>query len=283
MKQLLIILLFTSVIMAKIPDIVSISWLKEHYDDKSLVIIDVRDSKKFKQGHLKKAWNVPVFEKLFYGKEMLMPSLTKLKEIFSNAGIDEKSNIIVYGSTNPIWAARFYWISKVLGANNVGILKVNFKNWEKGYFPTTKELYKPTYKDFIPKIDNTIMSTKLDVLTSMKKSYIIDGRPLDFYIGEKSHAKRSGHIPTSLNFPGSQTYNKNGSNSTIKDFDNLKKIYSILPQNRPIILYCEDGADAAMNFLVLNKLGYNVSVYDGSWLEWGNDKHLPIETKVNQL
>ena len=56
-----------------------------------------------------------------------------------------------------------------------------------------------------------------------------------------------------------------------------EEIYKDLDHKKHIILYCEDGADAAMNFLVLKKLGYNASVYDGSWLEWGNDKNLPIE------
>jgi len=283
MKYLLLFFTFSVVLFAKVPDVVSTKWLKAHYNDPHLVLIDVRDAKEFQKGHLERAVNVPVFEKLFYGKKMLMPPLSKLKELFSNSGIDEKSEIVVYGGVSPIWAARFYWLSKVLGANDVGILQVNYKNWKKGLFPITTKVYKPKYKDFAPKINNKILDTKLDVITSIGKAYIIDGRPFEFYIGKKSHAKRAGHIPKALNFPGSLTYKKTGNNSVIKSFDSLEKLYKGLSKDKPVILYCEDGADAAMNFLVLKKLGYRVSVYEGSWLEWGNDPHLPIEKKVNKL
>ena len=282
MKFFIIIFLMVGTLMAKVPDVVSVSWLKAHYNDSSLVIIDVRDSKKFKKSHLEKACSVPVFEQLFHGSKLLLPPLSKLKDLFSKMGIDNNSKIVVYGGSSPIWSARFYWISKLLGANNVGILKVSFGNWKNGELPITTKIYKPTYKDFAPKINNNILKTKLDILTSMKKAYIIDGRPYEFYIGQKSHAKRYGHIPTALNLPGSLTYDMNGSKSIVKEFNKLKKLYKNLPHDKPVILYCEDGADAAMNFLVLKKLGYNASVYDGSWLEWGNDNHLPIETKVNK-
>ena len=277
MKYVSLLLLFTTFLFANIPDVVPISWLQKHYKDSALVIIDVRDTDTYKKGHIKNAVNVPVFEKLFYGKTMLIPPLSNLQELFSQAGINDKSEILVYGGTNPIWAARFYWISKVLGANNVGILKVSYGNWEKNQFKITTKEFKPTYQNFIPNINNNYLKTKLDVLISLNKAYIIDGRPPQFYIGEKSHAKRYGHIENAINLPGSLTYDVNGKNSSIKDFDKLKTIYKDLNKSKPIILYCEDGADAAMNFLVLKKLGYNASVYDGSWLEWGNDHHLPIE------
>jgi len=283
MKYFLVMLLLVGTLVAKVPDIVPLSWLKAHYNDSSLVLIDVRDKEQFQKAHLDKAISVPVFEKLFHGSKLLLPPLSSLKQLFSQAGIDENSKIVVYGGVNPVWSARFYWISKLLGADNVGILKVSFGNWKKDEIQVTKKIHKPIYKDFVPKINNNILKTKLDILTSIDKIYLIDGRPFEFYIGKKSHAKKYGHIPKAFNLPGSLTYEKNGSKRVIKDFERLKKLYVNLPHDKPVVLYCEDGADAAMNFLVLKKLGYNASVYDGSWLEWGNDKHLPIETKTNKL
>jgi len=258
----------------EVPVMVSVAWLQAHYDDPHLVLIDVRDEKEFAKGHLKRAVNMPVFRDLF-DKSYMMPKLSFLQELFSNAGIDDKSMIVVYGGKELIWAARFYWISEVLGADNVGLLQVSFGNWKEGELPVTTEIYKPKKTNFVPRVDNSKLATKLSTLLSIGKRDIIDGRPRDFYMGKKSHAKRYGHIPSALNYPGSQNYMQQKEGSHMKSIESLKSLYKTLPKDKSIILYCEDGADAALNFLVLESLGYKVSVYDGSWLEWGNDEKLP--------
>jgi thiosulfate/3-mercaptopyruvate sulfurtransferase len=281
--KLIIIFLFVvslfgeSVPTSTIPAVVPLSWLQKHYNDTNLVLIDVRDPKIFAKGHLKRAVNIPAMQKLFVGKHYMMPKLDALKELFSNAGIENDSLVVVYGGDNPIWAARFYWISEVLGHDNVGLLKVGYGNWKEGALATTTKQYHPKRSNFIPRIDNTKLATKLSTLIAIGNKTIIDGRPDAFYKGEKSHAKRHGHIPSALNYPGSQNYTHAAKGTTMKDFSELKSLYKKLPKSKPIILYCEDGADAALNFLILQNLGYKVSVYDGSWLEWGNDTNLPIE------
>ncbi len=277
-KIILISLFFSLTIIANdkvMPSIVSVKWLKSHIDDPRLVIIDVRKKSTFVKGHIRHAVNLPVFKYLF-DKNLYLPKLSFLKKVFSDAGIDDKSLVVVYGNDEPIWAARFYWISKVLGHDKVGLLKVSYGNWKKGELPTSKSIYTPMKTNFIPMVDNSILQTKLSVYMSLGKKIIIDGRGKEFFEGIKSHAKRFGHIPTAVNYPGSLCYDKNDSGSVIKNLKELEKLYKDLPKNKDIILYCEDGADAAMNFLVLQKLGYKVSVYDGSWLEWGNDTSLPI-------
>ena len=277
MKKLL---LFLAVFLfAKdMPSIVSINWLKNHYNNKNLVIVDVREHKEYLNGHLKKAVNVPAFENLFDKKnEWKLPKLSFLKNVFSKSGIDDKSLVVVYGGDKLIWAARFYWISKLLGHQNVGLLRVSYR-YAKNYLPVSKKEFIPVKKDFIPKIDSSILSTKLSTFLAIHKAVIIDGRPPEYYCGKISLAKRKGHIPTALNYPGSGDYRIKSTGAFFKDLKELKKLYKNLPKNRKIILYCQDGADAALNFIALKTLGYkDVSIYDGGWFEWGNDLHLPIE------
>ena len=56
----------------------------------------------------------------------------------------------------------------------------------------------------------------------------------------------------------------------------MNHIYKSLPKNQGSVIYCQDGADAALNNLLMQKLGYKTSVYEGSWLEWANDENLPV-------
>ncbi len=67
----------------------------------------------------------------------------------------------------------------------------------------------------------------------------------------------------------------------MKEWSELKNIYKDIPKDKDIILYCDGGAEAALNYIVLQELGFKASVYDGSWLEWGNDPSVPIENPSN--
>jgi thiosulfate/3-mercaptopyruvate sulfurtransferase len=259
----------------KVPSIVSIDWLKNNFDNPNLSIIDLRQKEDYLKGHIKNAVNIPALKSLF-DEKFFMPKLDFLKELFSNAGIDENSLVVAYDNGDFIWAARFYWILQTLGHDNVGLLKVSYGPLIKREFFISTDDYKALRKEFIPRVDDEKIETKLSTYLSIGKKTIIDGRKKSHYEGKESLAKRFGHIPTAQNYACTQNYQVSKDGNVMRDLNELKKVYKDIPKDKEIILYCDGGAEAALNYIVLKELGYKTSVYDGSWLEWGNDSELPI-------
>ena len=260
----------------KFPAIVTTNWLKNNFDNQNLVLVDLRDKETYLKGHLQKAVNIPGLKNLF-DKKLLMPKLEFLKELFSKAGIDENSLVVAYDNGDFIWAARFYWILETLGHKNVALLKTAYGEELKSKFKISKEEYIPKRKEFIPRVDDNKIETKLSTLMAIGKKTIIDGRKQSHYKGQESTASRFGHIPTAKNYACTQNFQVQETGNKMKDLDELRELYKDLPKDKEIVLYCDGGAEAALNYIVLQELGFKASVYDGAWHEWGNDLVVPIE------
>lgn len=260
----------------KVPSVVPLSWLKENINNPNLVIVDLREKSEFDKGHIKGAVNMPGLESLFDKDTWMIPKLDFLKNLFSDAGINQDSLVVAYDNGDFFWAARFYWILEVFGHQNVGLLKYAYGNHIEDNFPITKEETKVQRKEFIPRVDNNQIETKLSTLMAIGKKTIIDGREKSHYEGKNSIAKRYGHIPTAKNYACTNNFQLSENGNYMKEFDELEKIYKDLDKDKEIVLYCQGGAESALNYIVLKKLGFKVSVYDGSWKEWGNDNNVPV-------
>lgn len=108
------------------------------------------------------------------------------------------------------------------------------------------------------------------------KFAFVDARSPQEYKGEQVNAKRGGHIPGAVNVDWVTQFNPDG---TVKSAPDLAKTYEDqkVAKDKQVIVYCQVGFRSAMDYFSLRLLGYNVSHYDASWNEWGNDTSLPIE------
>lgn len=283
-KSFLLKILFSTIVListlnaqkTEIPAIVTLDWLEKNIENPNLSIIDLRPKDDYNKSHIRNAVNVPGLKNLFDDK-FFMPKLDFLKELFSKSGINSESLVLAYDNGEFIWAARFYWILETLGHKNVGILKVGFNKSLEKSIPLSNIEYSPKRKEFVPRVDNEKVQTKLSTLLAIGKKTIIDGRKKSHYTGKESFASRFGHIPTAENYACTQNYQVTANGNSIKNIDKLKELYKDIPRDKEIILYCDGGAEAALNYVVLQELGFKASIYDGSWLEWGNDSALPID------
>lgn len=155
---------------------------------------------------------------------------------------------------------------EVYGFKNIKLLNSGYDSWSLEEYPKTTQ---------VPKIiDSDRIATKFStqIATKNPNQIIIDARPGKAYKGVVSSAKRYGHIPEALNIPASH----NIDNSSLKEISELQDVYKNIDKKKKIILYCAIGKISATNYFALRELGYNVSNYDASWKEWGNDFQLPI-------
>jgi thiosulfate/3-mercaptopyruvate sulfurtransferase len=252
--------------------------LKQSLSD--YIILDVRTASDYEAGHIKGAINFPV--DLTYAHKKVNGKITeptKMQAYIRDRGIDKNSNVVIYDSGNLVDAARLFWSLEVYGIQQVKVLDHGYDDWLSKNYPISLDEAKVNSSSYIASINHKRLASKFStqLATRNPNQFIIDARPAPAYQGKISSAKRFGHIPKAISYPASHNLKIENKVSSLQPLDVLKNIYSSVPKNKKIVIYCAIGRISAANYLALRELDYDVSNYDSSWKEWGNDFTLPIE------
>ena len=242
-------------------------------------IIDVRDEEIYSEGHLHNALNLNV--NLTYEHKKIDGKITqpmKMQKILRDLGLDINDNIVIYDDGTFFDASRVFWTLEVYGFQNVKLLNGGYEQWKNSKFPVTTKIPKTTKSKYIANINNKRLATKFSTLIATKnpKHIIVDARNYNSYIGKESVAKRFGHIPKAIHIPANHNIDTTQQLAVLKSKNSLEKLYGKIEKDKKVVIYCAIGRIASTNYFALRELGYDVSNYDASWKEWGNDFNLPI-------
>lgn len=243
-------------------------------------ILDVRKKEIYELAHIKNALNFPAnlsYENESIDGKIIQPN--KMQKIVRNLGLNINDKVVIYDDGSFFDAARIFWTFEAYGFENIKLLNAGFNEWGNLKLPISFEIEKTIKSNYIVSINHKRLATKFKTQIAIQNpnQIIIDARTYNSYVGKKSIAKRFGHIPKAINISAKQNIVKNDKNiSRLKNLKELQKVYKNVEKNKKIVVYCAIGKIAATNYFALRELGYDVSNYDASWKEWGNDFNLPI-------
>lgn len=242
-------------------------------------LVDTRDTKKYRSGHIPNALNLPVTltykDKKIDGK-IVQPS--KMQKIVQKLGLSKHDTIVIYDDGTFFDSARVFWALEVYGFENVRLLNGGIEQWMQKNQSLTTIVPKIEMGNYIVSVNNNRIATKFStqIATKSPNQTILDARGKKAYTGEISMAKRFGHIPSAYYIPATKNIDYSKKISHLQEKKDLRKIYFKINKNNKVIVYCAIGRIASLNYFVLRELGYDVSNYDASWKEWGNDFNLDI-------
>ncbi|MCB0398067.1 MAG: sulfurtransferase [Winogradskyella sp.] len=258
--------------------LVSVDWLKSNLKSSNLILLDATINKKIDAAS-KRISNARFFDikQKFSDTNARFPSTLPSAQQFETEtralGINNDSFVVVYDDKGIYSSARVWWLFKTFGFKNVAVLDGGLPEWKKCGFSI--ESYK---KDKIEK-GNLNASFQPELMTDFKgvnqfsqdsKALILDARSearFNCLVDEPRQGLRRGAIPNSKNLPYTELFNGN----ILKTKEELLKIFdNLVKEETHLVFSCGSGITACILALAASVCNYkNLTVYDGSWTEYG--------------
>lgn len=270
--------------MSEFSNIVSVSWLCERVTNDHVVILDASIGNR-------PATIIPQAVRFDFGQDICdkasalpntMPSEAHFQARARSLGINRDSMVVCYDNVGIYSSARAWWMMRSMGHTAVWVLDGGLPAWQAAGHAVVDHYRQPAGAgDFEASYQASAFVGSERVLAAItdKCIQIVDARsPGRFSGAEKDPrpAVKSGHIPTSVNVHYAALL-RDGHMINTRE---LTRVFdSAIPTPADNILFsCGSGVTACILALAATEIGIaNVSVYDGSWSEWGAG-NFPIAT-----
>jgi thiosulfate/3-mercaptopyruvate sulfurtransferase len=285
--------------------LVETDWLEEHLEDPDLRIFDctahpapnpdtelrkkypLRPTpglENFDGGHIPGAGFLDVpggLSDTLNPLPLTVPPARELAAKLQTRGVVDGSKVVLYSASSPIWAARVWWMLHSIGFDNAAILNGGWSKWIKeGRAVSTRACsYEPGHLSRQPRRDAFVGKELVRTAVGNHSVRLIHALSPSIFEGSNDNIifGRRGRIPGSVNIPSG---NLNREDGTYISPGQMRMVLdsALSGYSDRIITYCGGGINASNVAFALKLVGYtNVSVYDGSMSEWGNDETLPVE------
>ena len=217
-----------------------------------------------------------------------LPHMLPPPETFSararRLGLGDGSRIVVYDRGGMFSAPRVWWTFRVFGHRDVVVLDGGLPKWVQEGRPVEEGPVHPDERHFTARFDHAMVRDLEQMRRNLEKrrEQILDARGRGRFEGTNEEiwpGRRQGHIPGSLNLPFNELVDPDA--GTLLPPERLEDAFAEagVDPNASVVCTCGSGVTAATLALGLHVIGARrVSIYDGSWAEWGLPGDTPVET-----
>ncbi|MGJ0516231.1 MAG: 3-mercaptopyruvate sulfurtransferase [Methylomicrobium sp.] len=274
--------------------LVSCEWLRQHLAHPGLVILDAtfflprqqRNAREeYCRQHIQGAQFFDIDDIADRNNPLphTLPSAEQFGRQAGQLGIDNDNWVIVYDHNHFFASARVWWMFQVFGHDKVKVLDGGLTRWKQLAFPLTDDRKTPVPKAFQAMFRPELFAdlAQMREIQQQDSAQILDSRSEDSFMGQRplhEPGLQPGHIPGSHNIPYQHLFVPD--DHRLRPVDQLRQLLSsaAVDYSKPLVTSCGSGVSAAVLLLALYQIGIpEVSLFDGSWAEWGRQKDVPIE------
>jgi thiosulfate/3-mercaptopyruvate sulfurtransferase len=269
---------------SSIDRLVSTTWLADHLDDDSVLIVDLRKEEDYAAGHIPGAIRVTpgeTFQAEVDGVPGMLPPAEAVAASLATIGATPDTKIVIYDGIGSLWASRAIWVLAVYGHKDTRALDGAWGLWESEGHEVSTDVVTPASSkyEFSGSPNSQLIASWQEIVASIDDPSVLvcDTRGPEEFAGRDVRADRGGHIPESVNVNWNRAIDEQG---RFLPAAKLKALYQGegVVAGKTVYTLCQTAVRATHTWFVLSDLlGYDdVRVYDGSWVEYGNRTDSPI-------
>jgi thiosulfate/3-mercaptopyruvate sulfurtransferase len=254
----------------------------------SVVLIDARTGpgavEKYNAEHLEGAQFVDLETDLAQksadaanGGRHPLPAIENFTALLGRLGVERSTHVVVYDDkAGANAAARFWWLLKATGHENIQVLDGGLKNAIEAGLPVTNVIPEitalpayPADKWVLPTVD----ADKVAKAVADPGYLVIDVREGYRYRGESEPIDLiAGHIPGAINIPYTGNLDAEGNFLSAEMLADKYKEAIGAHDPKQVIVHCGSGVTACHTLLAMEQAGIETpNLYVGSWSEWSRN------------